>query len=136
MSTEPSPSRTTTRAVGRLSANPNPIDEATRHLVAHLAASPAGGQDAVPFPLDREQREAEFRRGGCFEPRAYLELQWTLRLDSTGLGLLYEGFSPIARLPEAERRSLIDQVRAVADQELGGIVDLYMTSVTYLWQRR
>lgn len=115
---------------------PNPIDEATKELVAHLAASPAGAPGAVPFSLDRTARHAEFLQTGWFELRAYLEIHWTLELGATQLGLLYEGFSPIARLPETERTALIARVVEVAERQFGGVVEQHMTSPLYLFRRR
>ena len=114
---------------------PDPFHEATKDLVAHLPASPAGAPADIPFALARHDREEEFLRTGRFELRAYLEVQWTIRLSAAKVGLLYEGFSSIARLPEVERTELLQRIVNVADTRFGGIVERNMTSPMYLFRR-
>ena len=109
--------------------------EETRPLLAHLATSPSGPPDTVPFALNRQAREAEFLRTGKFEVSAYLEVQWTLQLNTVQVGLLYEGFSLIARLPELERNEILHQLMNIADTKFDGIVERNMTSSLYLFQR-
>jgi SAM-dependent methyltransferase len=113
----------------------DPFHEATKHLLAHLAASPSGAPDAIPFALDRQAREAEFLQDGRFGLTAYLEIQWTLQLNARQVGLLYEGFSSIARLSEPERNKLLQQLMQIADTTFNGLVERYMTSPLYLFQQ-
>lgn len=40
----------------------DPFHDATRSILANLAISPSGAPDAMPFPLDRRAREADFAR--------------------------------------------------------------------------
>ena len=72
----------------------DPFHDATRSILANLAISPSGAPNAMPFPLDRRAREAEFERTGNFEAVVYEETHWTLVLDVPQVGRLYEGFSP------------------------------------------
>jgi SAM-dependent methyltransferase len=114
---------------------PDPFHEATKSFLAHLAASPSGAPDTIPFALDRRAREAEFLQTGKFEVRAYLEVQWTLQLNTAQVGLLYEGFSSIARLSEVMRNEILNRLMDVADTKFDGIVKRNMTSPLYLFQR-
>ncbi|MDH3645020.1 MAG: class I SAM-dependent methyltransferase [Gammaproteobacteria bacterium] len=105
--------------------------EATRSILSGLAASPSGAPDQLPFALDRAAREADLRNAG-FTEVAYHESRWTLHLDSSQLRLLYEGFSSVARLPEAERGRLLDALVDIAERRFGGQVERNMTSCLYL----
>jgi SAM-dependent methyltransferase len=114
----------------------DPFHDATRSILADLAISPSGAPDALPFPLDRRAREADFARSGKFEVVAYAETRWTLVLDVPQLGRLYEGFSAIQRLPEAERVRLLRKLMEVARTQFGGRVERNMTSPIHLARRK
>jgi len=107
---------------------------ATHALLGSLPASPSG-PDALPFPLDRAAREAEFVGSGGFAVTAYLETRWSLVLDPTQVIALYGGFSSIARLPGDERARLLERLGEIAEAEFGGRVVRHMTSVLYLFRR-
>ncbi len=113
----------------------DPFHEATKTLLAHLSKSPSDSSDTIPFGLDRQNREGEFMHSGKFEVRSYVEIQWTLQLDTAQVGLLYEGFSSIARLPALERTEILDQIMTIAGTQFHGLVNRNMTSVLYLFQR-
>ncbi len=113
----------------------DPFHDATFALLADQAISPSGAPDAIPFPLDRAARESEFARCGAFEPLAYFETRWTLVLDTARVGRLYEGFSHIQRLPQAERESLLQRLMEIAQTKFGGRVERNMTSPIYLARR-
>jgi SAM-dependent methyltransferase len=114
----------------------DPFHDATRSLLANLAASPAGAPDTMPFALDRRAREADFARTDKFEAVANAETRWTLMLDAEQVGRLYEGFSHIQRLPEAERVQLLRSLIEIVRNQFGGRVERNMTSVIYVARRK
>ena len=105
--------------------------EATATLLAPLATSPSGGPQAIPFALDRAQRETALADAG-FEAIEYTESRWTLTLSTTDIGTLYESFSSIQRLPENERRQLLDALMQISDTRFNGQVERNMTTCLYL----
>ena len=113
----------------------DPFHDATHELLAHLASGPSGEPGSLPFALDRRAREAEFRRSGAFESSLYAERRWRLRLDPDGVRSLYESFSNIARLSDAQRCDVLDQLQAIAATRFGGRVERNVTSPLYLFQR-
>ena len=114
----------------------DPFHDATQSILANLAISPSGAPDALPFALDRRAREADFARTGNFEAVVYAETRWTLVLDVPQVGRLYEGFSHIQRLPEAERARLLWQLMEIARTQFDGRVERNMTSPIYLARRK
>jgi SAM-dependent methyltransferase len=114
----------------------DPFHDATRSLLANLGISPSGAPGTQPFALDRRAREAEFARTDRFEAVTYAETRWTLVLDVTQVGRLYEGFSHIQRLPDVERARLLRALMEIARTEFGGRVERNMTSPIYLARRR
>ena len=110
----------------------DPFHDATTTLLADLAISPSGAPDAIPFPLDRAAREAQFAESGKFDALEYAETRWTLKLNTQQVGRLYGSFSHIQRLPEAQRAQLLERLMAVAQTQFGGAVERNMTSVIYL----
>jgi len=128
----------TTALLWNVFQNPDKDDafhHATRDVLEALAPSPSGAPDTLPFALDRRAREMELTAGGAFELSAYVEVRWTLTLDTAGVRDLYSGFSPIARVPEVERERLLDRLADIADAEFSGRVVRNMTSPLYLFRR-
>jgi len=117
-------------------ARADPFHDATLPLFGDQAISPSGAPDAVPFALDRVAREAEFERSGKFDSVAYAETRWTLVLDTARVGRLYEGFSHIQRMPQADREALLQRLMEVAQTQFGGRVERNMTSPVYLARRK
>jgi hypothetical protein len=117
-------------------ARADPFHDATLSLFGDQAISPSGAPDAVPFALDRVAREAEFERSGKFDSVAYAETRWTLVLDTARVGRLYEGFSHIQRMPQADREALLQRLMEVAQTQFGGRVERNMTSPVYLARRK
>ena len=113
----------------------DPFHEATKDLLAELSDSPSGKHGMVPFALDRAARETEFLSTGCFETQLYLESHWQVALIPEEIRSLYEGFSQIARLPEAERETLLDRIEAIAKTEFAGKVTRNITSPLYAFRR-
>lgn len=109
--------------------------EATRRLLEHLAASPSGAPDTLPFALDRAARESEFCADGRFQRRVYAEIRWTLELNVAEVRSLYQTFSSIARLPALERDRLLDRLCEVAAKGFGGRVVRHMTTPIYVFTR-
>ena len=108
--------------------------EATAALLSELGDSPSGAPDSLPFALRREQRAEEFKAGG-FELIDYVDSHWTLTLDPTEVGLLYETFSSIQQLGEPQRLTLLEKLKSIAETEFEGKVERHMTSVCYLFRR-
>lgn len=113
----------------------DPFHEATKDLLAKLSRSPSGKPDSLPFALDRAAREAAFHSTDCFETRLYSECHWKYQLNPKGVRSLYEGFSQIARLPDAEKQPLLDRLEAIALSEFEGTVVRNMTTPLYVFQR-
>ena len=105
--------------------------EATHALLAHLASSPSGEPQGIPFALDRAQREAALADAG-FQDIQYTESHWTLTLDTAQIGSLYEGFSSIQRLAEDERGRLLNALMRISDTRFDGRVERHMTTCLYL----
>lgn len=104
--------------------------EATYSLLAQLARSPSESE-GIPFALDRIQRETALDRAG-FRDIQYTESHWTLTLGTAQVGALYETFSGIQRLPEDERRNLLDALMRIGDERFDGRVERHMTTCLYL----
>lgn len=117
------------------SSRADPFHEATVEVFGSLAASPSTEPDKVPFALDREAREGEFSQDGNFELELYAESRWQLYLNPEQVKLLYEGFSHIARLPEARRNRILTELARIAEAEFAGRVTRNMTSPLYLFKR-
>ena len=113
----------------------DPFHEATARLFRGISTSPSHRPNEIPFALDRQAREAEFLRGARFALAVYLELHWTLTLDTQQMRLLYESFSQIARLPSEERTALLDALVQVAEAEFKGIVNRNLTTPLYLFRK-
>ena len=113
----------------------DPFHDATMSLLANLATSPSGAPGALPFALDRSEREAEFADTGKFKPVIYSEVHWTLVLNTKEVGLLYAGFSSIQRIEDQQRSAVIEALMDVAASQFAGVVERYMTSPLYVFER-
>lgn len=128
----------TTALMWNVFQNPDKDDafhDATRDVLHDLAPSPSGAPDTIPFALDRRAREAEFNASSAFELSAYLEVRWTLTLDTAAMRELYGGFASIARLSHEPRGRLLDRLAEIADSQFAGRVVRNMTSPLYLFRR-
>ncbi len=114
---------------------PDPFHDATYELLADCAIGPSGAPEAIPFGLDRAAREAEFASSGAFGDVFYAETRWTLVLDTSRVGRLYEGFSHIQRLPQSQREPLLQRLMDIAQTKFGGRVERNMVSPIYLARR-
>lgn len=106
---------------------------ATNALLAPLAVSPSGAPNSLPFALDRHAREADARCAG-FTTISYSESRWSFALETEQIGKLYEGFSQIQRLDGASRAKVLDELKRIADEQFGGVVERHVVSCLYRLQ--
>jgi SAM-dependent methyltransferase len=109
---------------------PDPFHDATLHVLEGLAPSPSAGVKGVPFALDVGARVSDLTSRG-FEDVKYEPMRWTLRLNAPGTRRLYETYSNIARVPDADRRRILDEIERIAEVEFGGHVDREMVTPMY-----
>ncbi|MBA3028017.1 MAG: class I SAM-dependent methyltransferase, partial [Desulfobacteraceae bacterium] len=114
----------------------DPFHDATRTILRPLAISPSGEPDTVPFALAIPARLRDFAGTGQFETPEYRAYPWTLVLNTEQVGALYATFSSINRLPEEQRKSILDQLMEVAERQFGGRVEKNMVSPIYLARRK
>jgi SAM-dependent methyltransferase len=110
----------------------DPFHVATKPLLEPLEGQP-WNRDR-PYAPDVEGRIAELRAAGFEDPEAEL-IRWRQRFDAARIRDLYSTFSPIARLPEAEREALLDAVADVAATHFGGVVDRPILTPLYTARR-
>jgi SAM-dependent methyltransferase len=114
----------------------DPFHEATRTILQPLASSPSGAPDALPGPLDTQARLTDFSRSGQFDPAEFMAYRWTLVLNTAQVGALYATFSPIGRLPEERRKTILHRLMEVAERHFGGTVERNMVSPVYVARRK
>lgn len=118
---------------------PDPFREATTHLLAALKRPPSSGLAGQPsrpaFALDAGARLSELRRAGFFDHIETATIRWTVTLDTAGVKALYATFSPVAILPQAARRELLDELGRIADTRFGGRVERPMLTPIYTARR-
>ena len=110
----------------------DPYHEATDLILGHLPSGPSAGPEAVPFALDTRARLRDFSRTKRFDEPMYEVFRWTLVLNTQQISSLNATFSSISRLPEDERRRVLDQLMDVAERQFGGTVERNMTSPVYV----
>ena len=113
----------------------DPYHEATKLILQPLASSPSDRPNTVPFAIDIPARLRDFSNTQQFEEPAYAVYRWTFVLNTAQVGSLYATFSPISRLPEEQRKTILQQLMEVADQQFGGIVERNMVSPVYVARR-
>ncbi len=110
--------------------------EATRHLFAGRASSPAAGDDTrVPHSLHSEARRNDFLAAGLI-PDAPQYLPWTLTLDAEGVRRLYASFSNVTALPYDERERLLDGLANIAATAFGGRIERNMVTAIHTARRK
>lgn len=114
----------------------DPFHEATRTILQPLSNSPSGEPDTVPFALDTPARMRDFSNTGQFEQPKHRVYRWTFVLNTAQVGSLYATFSPISRLPEEQRKTILHQLMEIADKQFGGIVERKMVSPIYVARRK
>ena len=109
---------------------PDPFHDATEPLLRDLEIGPGGHSHA----LEVTARGRELSDHG-FQDVEHEAIPWTLHLDATQTRQLYATFSNIARLPDARRAAILDDIERIADVEFGGRVDRQMVTPIYTAHR-
>jgi SAM-dependent methyltransferase len=110
----------------------DPFHVATSPLLEPLEGRPWNRRR--PFAPDIEGRIADLRAAGFEDPEAEL-IRRRATFDARRIRDLYSTFSPIARLPDAERETLLDAVADVAEREFGGVVERPILTPLYTARR-
>jgi len=105
---------------------PNPLHDATQPLLGDLSVGPGGGTYALEV-ADRVSDLASH----AFRDIEHEAIRWTLDLDATQARQLYATYSNIARLPDAQRVSILDEIQRIAEQEFGGRIERRMVTPIY-----
>lgn len=108
---------------------------AVDHLLSGLARSPSergGGRRA--HALDVEARRAALRHAG-FVDFGHETALWRVTWDRAGVRDLYASLSPIRRLDDVRRKSLLDEVERIADEDFGGRVERTITTSIFTARR-
>ena len=114
---------------------PDPFHEATAARLESLGRSPSVGQSGRPkHALDREARTQALERAG-FEDVWHEQIAWTHEFDAARLRDLYASFTSGARLPEGERRTVLDFIEGSARRQFGGRVVRPMLTAIYTARR-
>jgi len=108
---------------------------ATSPLLEGLARSPTAGKEGRPaHARDTEERVAALERAG-FEQIEHELVTWRAEWDARGIRGLYSTFSPIARLDEARRVSILDGIERIAREDFDGRVERTLDTVIYTARR-
>ena len=110
----------------------DPFHEATKPILQNLSNSPSDPPNTLPFALDTDARVRDFSNTGIFEEPEYAAFRWTLLLNAQQVGSLYATFSSISRLPDDQRKVILEQLVKIAEREFGGSVRRNMVSPIYL----
>ena len=86
--------------------------------------------------MDTEMRLANLSAAGIFENIEFNSSRWSVALDSARFVRLYGTFSPVSRRDAEERNCLLDTLARIAEKQLGGKVELYITTPIYTARRR
>jgi SAM-dependent methyltransferase len=110
----------------------DPFQRRTQALFQPLSLSPshAAGSNR-PFALDKDARMAELQAAG-FKDATYEEIRWTPTLTTRQVVALTATFSPVARLPEAERCRFLSEIERIAEDEFDGQVRRNFVTAIYL----
>lgn len=105
---------------------PDAFHDATDRLLRGVVPGPGGD----PYALDVDRRIADLHEHGFVDIEHEI-VPWSLTLDAARVRQLYSTFSPIARLPEAVRTQLLDQLERVAAEDFGDRVERRMLTPLY-----
>lgn len=102
--------------------NPDDFQRRTQVLFKKLEPGPSRDfRSGRPFALDQTSRVAELAESG-FSDLDYEEIRWHPVLSATQMRRLTATFSPVARLPEAERGHFLQEISRIVDEEFKGAV--------------
>ncbi len=113
---------------------PDPFHDATVSLLGDLERSPGDGGGGLDVALDVAARTSELETHGFADVEHEAE-RWTLRLDAAQTRRLYATYSNIARLPDVQRETILDELERIADAEFGGRVERQMITSVYTAHR-
>jgi SAM-dependent methyltransferase len=120
--------------------DPSQLDafhEATQDILSGVGRSPAAGPSGgLPHALEVDTRLAELTEVGEFEDISNEMIRWTLSLDTEGVRGLFATFSEITRLPDEQRRQVLDDLARVADERFGGRIEKPMVTAIYTARRK
>lgn len=114
----------------------DPFHDATQAIFQSLATSPSRAPNALPYAVDTAARFRDFSDTGQFDTPKHIAHRWTLELSTEQVGALYATFSPISRLPERQRETILYRLMDIAESDFGGVVTRNMVSPVYVARRR
>jgi SAM-dependent methyltransferase len=109
---------------------PDPFDDATDRVLGGLPPGPSGAGGGARYALDVDARTRELASHGFLDVR-HEAIRWILELDPARTRQLYASFSNVARLPDAEREAVLDEIERIAAVEFGGRVERRMITPVY-----
>lgn len=116
-------------------ADMDPFQRRTQTLFRGLSRSPSHAVGSSrPFALNRDVRIAELQAAG-FNNVTYEEIRWSTTLTTRQVVDLTATFSPVSRLPEAERTRFLNDIQRIADAEFSGMVPRNFVTAIYLGRK-
>ncbi|PYE29884.1 methyltransferase family protein [Rhizobium sp. PP-WC-2G-219] len=113
-------------------ADMDPFQRRTQALFQPLSRTPShAGDSNRPFALDKDARMAELKAAG-FGHATYEEIRWNPTLTTRQVVGLTATFSPVTRLPEAERSRFLNELGRIANEEFDGKVRRNFVTAIYL----
>ena len=117
------------------SEEPDAFITATSPLLTDPDSSPTAGEEGRPaHARDSEARIAALRAAG-FEDTEHEVARWEASWDTEGIRALYGTFSPIARLDEARKNEILDEIARIAELDFGGRVERTLLTSIYTARR-
>lgn len=117
------------------SDKPDAFITATSPLLQNLHASPTAGDDGrPPYARDSDARLAALEAAG-FRDTVHELARWKTSWDTHGIRALYGTFSPIARLDEKLRATILDGIARIAEEEFAGRVERTLLTSIYTARR-
>ena len=114
---------------------PDAFIGATSPLLEGLDASPTRGVEGrSAHALDEELRLFALAEAG-FVDAEHEVVPWTASWDTAGIRALYGSFSPIARLGDARRNEILDEIARIARDDFGGRVSRDIRTSLYTARR-
>jgi len=113
---------------------PDPFHDATEPLLRNNVQGPWAATGRVEYGLDVAARVRELADHG-FRDVEHEAVRWTLHLDAAGTRRLYSTFSNIARLPDAERETLLHDIERIATDTFDDHVERQMVTAIYTAHR-
>ena len=113
---------------------PDPFHDATEPLLRDLAPSPsAGTMGSLMRSTWRPARQS--LRGMDFRTSRMRPSDGRYALTPSQTRRLYATYSNIARLPDSQKETILDEIERIADAEFGGRVERQMVTPVYTAHR-